>query len=216
MAKIPVKKAAAKKTSKSAVTKKETKKAAPAKKAVAKKSKPGFAAVSKKTAKPKALPVKKTAKKKVISDEERAFRAANLIANSENKKKTGSITKRPKKTSTPKETTTLLDAIVEGMEERKAKNITILNISKLENRVTDYFIICDADSKTHVNSIADSVEDTVIKLTNEKAFHSEGHQNSEWILIDYINIVVHVFLRETREFYNIEGLWGDAEITTIN
>ena len=216
MAKIPVKKAAAKKTSKSAVTKKETKKAAPAKKAVAKKSKLGFAAVSKKTAKPKAFPVKKTAKKKVISDEEREFRAANLIANSENKKKTGSITKRPKKTSTPKETTTLLDAIVEGMEERKAKNITILNISKLENRVTDYFIICDADSKTHVNSIADSVEDTVIKLTNEKAFHSEGHQNSEWILIDYINIVVHVFLRETREFYNIEGLWGDAEITTIN
>lgn len=216
MAKIPVKKAAAKKTSKSAVTKKETKKAAPTKKAVAKKSKLGFAAVSKKTAKPKALPVKKTAKKKLISDEEREFRAANLIANSENKKKTGSNTKRPKKTSTPKETTTLLDAIVEGMEERKAKNITILNISKLENRVTDYFIICDADSKTHVNSIADSVEDTVIKLTNEKAFHSEGHQNSEWILIDYINIVVHVFLRETREFYNIEGLWGDAEITTIN
>ncbi len=216
MAKIPVKKAAAKKTSKSAVTKKETKKAAPAKKAVAKKSKLGFAAVSKKTSKPKALPVKKTAKKKVISDEEREFRAANLIANSENKKKTGSSTKRPKKTSTPKETTSLLDSIVEGMEERKAKNITILNISKLENRVTDYFVICDADSKTHVNSIADSVEDTVIKLTNEKAFHSEGHQNSEWILIDYINIVVHVFLRETREFYNIEGLWGDAEITTIN
>ena len=110
----------------------------------------------------------------------------------------------------------LLDAIVEGMEERKAKNITILNISKLENRVTDYFVICDADSKTHVNSIADSVEDMVIKLTNEKAYHAEGHQNSEWILIDYINIVVHVFLRETREFYNIEGLWGDAEITTIN
>ncbi len=216
MAKIPVKKAAAKKTSKSAVTKKETKKAAPAKKAVAKKSKLGFAAVSKKTSKPKALPVKKTAKKKVISDEEREFRAANLIANSENKKKTGSTTKRPKKTSSPKETTSLLDSIVEGMEERKAKNITILNISKLDNRVTDYFVICDADSKTHVNSIADSVEDTVIKLTNERAFHSEGHQNSEWILIDYINIVVHVFLRETREFYNIEGLWGDAEITTIN
>ncbi|MDO8999087.1 MAG: ribosome silencing factor [Bacteroidota bacterium] len=110
----------------------------------------------------------------------------------------------------------MLDAIVEGMEERKAKNITILNISKLENRVTDYFVICDADSKTHVKSIADSVEDMVAKLTNEKAYHTEGQQNSEWILIDYINIVVHVFLRETREFYNIEGLWGDAEITTIN
>lgn len=218
MAKIPVKKAAAKKISKPAVKKKETKTAAPAKKAAAKKTtkaKLGFAAVKKKAVKAKPA-AKKVVKKKVITPEEREFREANLIANSENKKKTGSSTKRPKKTSTPKETTSLLDAIVEGMEERKAKNITILNISNLENRVTDYFVICDADSKTHVNSIADSVEDTVIKLTDEKAFHSEGHQNSEWILIDYINIVVHVFLRETREFYNIEGLWGDAEITTIN
>jgi hypothetical protein len=149
MAKIPVKKAAAKKTSKSAVNKKETKKAAPAKKAVATKKtnvKLGFAAASKKKVKAKAAPAKKVVKKKVVSDEEREFREANLIANSENKKKTGSSTKRPKKTSTPKETTSLLDAIVEGMEERKAKNITILNISKLDNRVTDYFVICDADS----------------------------------------------------------------------
>jgi len=218
MAKIPVKKAAAKKTIKSAVKKKESPKAAPAKKAVAKKAvktKLGFAAVKKKPVKAKPAAANKVVKKKVISDEEREFREANLIANSENKKKTGT-TKRPKKTSTPKETTSLLDAIVEGMEERKGKNITILNISKLDNRVTDYFVICDADSKTHVNSIADSVEDMVIKLTNEKAYHAEGHQNSEWILIDYINIVVHVFLRETREFYNIEGLWGDADITTIN
>lgn len=218
MAKIPVKKTAAKKTTKSAVKKNETKKAAPAKKVVAKKTvkaKLGFAAVKKKTVKAKPSPAKKIIKKKVVTPEEREFREANLIANSENKKKP-SLGKRPKKTSTEKQTTSLLDAIVEGMEERKAKNITILNISKLENRVTDYFVICDADSKTHVNSIADSVEDMVMKLTNEKAYHSEGHQNSEWILIDYINIVVHVFLRETREFYNIEGLWGDAEITTIN
>lgn len=218
MAKIPVKKTAAKKTTKSAVKTNETKKAAPAKKVVAKKTvkaKLGFAAVKKKTVKAKPSPAKKIIKKKVVTPEEREFREANLIANSENKKKP-SLGKRPKKTSTEKQTTSLLDAIVEGMEERKAKNITILNISKLENRVTDYFVICDADSKTHVNSIADSVEDTVMKLTNEKAYHSEGHQNSEWILIDYINIVVHVFLRETREFYNIEGLWGDAEITTIN
>lgn len=218
MAKIPVKKTAAKKTIKTAVKKTETAKAAPAKKSAAKKTvktKLGFAAAAKKTVKSKPTFGKKTITKTPITDKEREFREANLIANSENKKKPAS-TKRPKKSSTPKQTTSLLDAIVEGMEERKAKNITILNISKLENRVTDYFVICDADSKTHVKSIADSVEDTVIKLTNEKAYHTEGHQNSEWILIDYINIVVHVFLRETREFYNIEGLWGDAEITTIN
>jgi len=218
MAKIPVKKTAAKKTSKTAVKKTESSKAAPAKKVAVKKTvktKLGFAAVPKKTVKSKPSFGKKPITKTPVTDKEREFREANLIANSENKKKPAS-TKRPKKSSTPKQTTSLLDAIVEGMEERKAKNITILNISKLENRVTDYFVICDADSKTHVNSIADSVEDMVIKLTNEKAYHAEGHQNSEWILIDYINIVVHVFLRETREFYNIEGLWGDAEITTIN
>lgn len=198
MSKTPIKKVSAKKQA--------------AKKTV--KSKLGFATVAKKKT-TKTVPAKKIIKKKVITTEEREFREANLIANSEKKKKTGTV-KRPKKTSTPSQTTSLLDAIVEGMQEKKAKNITILNISKLENRVTDYFVVCDADSKTHVKSIADSIEDVVIKLTNEKAYHTEGHQNSEWILIDYINIVAHVFLKETREFYNIEGLWGDAEITAIN
>ena len=92
----------------------------------------------------------------------------------------------------------------------------ILNLQGIENRVTDYFVICDAESSTHVNSIADSVEEIVEKLTSEKPYHTEGSQNGEWVLIDYINIVAHVFLRETREHYNIEGLWGDAEITVIN
>lgn len=152
--------------------------------------------------------------KKPLTDKERELREANLIANSEKKKKPA--TRRPKKTSTPKQTSGLLDAIVEGMKERKAKNIMILNLQGIENRVTDYFVICDADSNTHVNSIADSVEETVEKMTGEKAYHTEGSQNGEWVLIDYINIVAHVFLRETREHYNIEGLWGDAEITLVN
>jgi ribosome-associated protein len=187
MAKIPVKKTAAKKGSKSA---------------------------PKKTIKSRLSAGKKNPAKKNITEKERAQREANLIANSEKKKKPA--TRRPKKTSTPRETTGLLDAIIEGMKERKARNIMILNLSGIENRVTDYFVICDADSNTHVTSIADSIEETVGKLTNEKAYHTEGHQNGEWVLIDYINIVVHVFLRETREHYNIEGLWGDAEITLIN
>lgn len=169
---------------------------------------------AKKTAKPAAKkPVKKQAvKKKVVTDKEREVRAANLIANSEKKKKT----KRPKKSSTREQTSTLLDAIVEGMQEKKAKNIMIMDLSKIESRVCDYFVICDADSKTHVEAIADSVEEVVAKLTGEKAYHSEGHQNSEWILVDYINIVAHVFLREFRDHYNLEALWGDAEITLVN
>jgi len=162
----------------------------------------------------KASPAKKSTAKKPISDKERELRAANLIANSEKKKKT--VAKRPKKSSNPKQTLSLVDAVVEGMREKKAKHITILNLAGIENRVTDYFVICDADSNTHVNSIANSVEEIVEKISGERAYHSEGQQNNEWILIDYINVVAHVFNRETREYYNIEGLWGDAEITHID
>ena len=101
------------------------------------------------------------------------------------------------------------------MQEKKAKNITIINLSELEHRVADYFVICDADSTTHVNAVADTLEEFVMKKTGEKPYRSEGRQNSEWILIDYVNIVAHVFMRETREFYNIEGLWADGEVTRI-
>jgi ribosome-associated protein len=192
MAKKPVKKTAAKKSSKAAAKTSFKRKSTPAKKAK--------------------LPVK--AKKKPLTDKEMAFRQANVIENSEKKKKAAA--RRPKKSASEKETGTLLNAVVEGMRERKGKNIMVLDLQGIENRVTDYFVICDADSNTHVNSIAESVEETVEKMTKEKAYHSEGNQNGEWILIDYINIVAHVFLRETREHYNIEGLWGDAEITLIN
>lgn len=200
MAKKPVTKTQAKKTTSASSSPKKS----AAKKTVK-------SASAKKTV---ARSAKKVSVKKPLTDKERELREANLIANSENKKKPA--TRRPKKTSTPKQTTGLLDAIVEGMKERKAKNIMILNLQGIENRVTDYFVICDADSNTHVNSIADSVEETVEKMTGEKAYHTEGSQNGEWVLIDYINIVAHVFLRETREHYNIEGLWGDAEITLVN
>ncbi len=198
MAKIPAKKTAAKKNA-------------------AKRSTLTTRSTSGKKAGSKKAPIRAGAKKSgkgPVSEKEREIRQANLIANSEKKKKPA-VRKR-KKDASPQQTSGLLDAIVEGLRERKAKNITILNLLKIENRVTDYFVICDADSNTHVNSIADSVEDTVLKLTNEKAWHSEGRQNGEWILIDYINVVVHVFLRDAREHYNVEGLWGDAEITTIN
>lgn len=175
--------------------------------------------------KPKKGSAKKAATKKAASkksasgakakltEKELNLRQANLIENSE-KKKTKS---KPRvKSSTKKQTNGLLDSIIDGMQEKKAKNITILDLNKIENRIADFFVICDADSTTHVNAIADSIEEVVLKQTGEKPYHSEGQQNSEWILIDYINIVVHVFMRETREYYNIEGLWGDAEIKTID
>ena len=158
--------------------------------------------------------VKKSPAKKALTDKEKEMKEANVLANLDNRKKPGS--KRPKKKASTKETSDLLSAVIEGMKERKVKNITVVDLKNIENRVTDFFVICDADSNIHVGSIGDSVEETVEKLTGERAFHTEGRQNGEWILIDYINIVVHVFQREFREHYNLEGLWGDAEITTIN
>ncbi len=171
-----------------------------------------------KKAAPKKAAKKAPAKKVVktpLTEKEQAQKEANRIANTENKKKVTGGAKRPKKNSTVAQTTSLLDAIVEGMQDKKAKNITVINLSKLEHRVADYFVICDADSNTHVGAIADSLEESVIKKTGEKPYHSEGHQNAEWILVDYVNIVAHVFLRETREFYNIEGLWADGEFNNI-
>jgi len=108
-----------------------------------------------------------------------------------------------------------VNTIVNGMQEKKAKHITILDLRKLQNRVSDFFVICDADSNTHVDSIAGSIDEEVRKKLNERPFHSEGWENGQWILMDYVNVVAHVFLGETREFYNMEGLWADGEITTV-
>lgn len=153
--------------------------------------------------------VKKASAKKATTDKEKMVKQANLIANNEKKKKT----KRPKKTQTSSQAANLLDSVVEGMHEKKAKNIVIVNLAGVENSICDYFVICDADSKTHVEAIADSVEEVVRKRTGEKPFHAEGYENAEWILIDYINVVVHVFQKEIRDYYNLEALWADAEFT---
>lgn len=189
----------------------------PAKKAAPKKA-PAKKATTKKATVKKAAPKKAAAKKIVkipLTEKQEEQKEANRIANLENKKSTVKTVKRPKKVATKEQTMDLLDAIVEGMKEKKGKNITIINLIGLEHRVADYFVICDADSNTHVKAIADTLEETVIKYSKEKPFHSEGYQNSEWILIDYVNIVAHVFLNETRQFYNIEGLWADGEFTQI-
>ena len=109
----------------------------------------------------------------------------------------------------------LINAIISGMQEKKAEEIVSMNLLKLNNSVCDYFIICHGNSNTQVNAIADSVEEEVRKNTGEKAWQKEGTGNSEWVLLDYVNIVVHIFQKETRTFYNIEYLWADALITQI-
>ena len=109
-----------------------------------------------------------------------------------------------------KETDQLITEIVRGIEEIKGQDIEILDLREIENTVCDYFVICNGTSNTQVNAIVNSVQKLVSKTLREKPWHVEGSNNAEWVLLDYVDVVVHVFQKQIREFYNIEGLWGDA------
>ena len=118
-----------------------------------------------------------------------------------------------KKRNHEKELLGLRDTIVEAMLEKQAQNIVSIDLQKLNNRLAEMFIICHGNSTTQVEAIADYVEELSKKRLNQKVFHREGFENKEWILLDYFDIVIHVFLEEKRNFYSIEQLWGDGEIT---
>lgn len=109
----------------------------------------------------------------------------------------------------------LLETIIDGIQEVKGIDTEILDLQKIETAVCKYFVICSGTSNTHVSSIADSVRKIVSKEIQEKPWHTEGLNTSEWVLIDYSDIVVHIFQEQTREFFRLEDLWGDAEIKTI-
>jgi len=109
----------------------------------------------------------------------------------------------------------LLTNIIKGIEEVKGNDIDILDLREIDNSACDYFIICNGNSNTQVTAIVNSVQKTVSKEIKDKPWHVEGMENAEWVLMDYVNIVVHVFQKNIREYYNIESLWGDAKITTI-
>ena len=105
----------------------------------------------------------------------------------------------------------LLSLIVKGIEEVKGQDIDILDLRHIENTPCDYFIICNGSSNTQVNAIVNSVQRVVSKEIKDKPWHVEGQMNAEWVLMDYIDVVLHVFQKHIREYYNIEGLWGDAK-----
>ena len=109
----------------------------------------------------------------------------------------------------------LIILIIAGIEDIKGQNISILDLRSIENSVCDYFVICDENSNTQVNAIVNSIQKKVSKSAHEKPYQIEGEDNAEWVLMDYINIVVHVFQKHKREYYAIENLWGDAKITEI-
>ncbi|MBX2897045.1 MAG: ribosome silencing factor [Cyclobacteriaceae bacterium] len=109
----------------------------------------------------------------------------------------------------------LSKAIVSGMQEKKASGIVVLDLRKVKNAVADFFVICSGNSDKQLEAIADSIDDEVFKSMNEKPWHVEGKNNKEWMILDYISVVSHVFRKDRREFYSLEKLWGDAEITEI-
>lgn len=109
----------------------------------------------------------------------------------------------------------LITLILDGIEEVKGLEINVLDLKEIENTVCDYFIICNGTSNTHVNAIVNSIQKTVSKAVKDKPWHVEGSENAEWVLLDYVNVVVHVFQKHIREFYDVEGLWGDAKVTMV-
>lgn len=109
----------------------------------------------------------------------------------------------------------LLDSIIEGISNVKGEDITILDLTGIENAFCQYFVICNGKSNTQVSAIAASVERTVKTEMHERPYSVEGTQNKHWILMDYTNVIVHIFQEEYREYYDIESLWGDAVETRI-
>ena len=101
---------------------------------------------------------------------------------------------------------------IQGIQEKKGNDIIRLDLRNIYSSVTDYFVICHAESATQVKAIANSVEDEIFKATQQEPWRKEGLEFGEWILLDYIDVVVHVFRTDKREFYGMEDLWGDAEI----
>lgn len=112
-------------------------------------------------------------------------------------------------------TNNLVQNIIAGIQEKKGKKITLIDLSEFDNTITSYFIVCQGDSNTHVDAVANSVIYEVKEKLGERPANKDGFENSQWIAIDYVDVMVHVFQREQREFYNLEALWADGKITEI-
>jgi ribosome-associated protein len=159
------------------------------------------AASKKPTTAPKKVAAKKTASKQAAPKKAAATKKSAVL--------------KPVKKAVQNESELLADIVIKGILEKKGKNIVSFDLRNLKSTVSDFFIICHADSPNQVTAIADSVEETVRKVKGEKPWHSEGYENAEWLLIDYSNVVVHIFRTEQREFYGLEKLWADAEVTKV-
>ena len=111
--------------------------------------------------------------------------------------------------------TKLSELVAQGMLERKASDVVVLDLRDIKHAVADYFVICSGNSDTQIDAISDSVEEEVHKLTRQNPWKREGKQNKEWILIDYVDVVAHIFNKEKRTYYGLEELWADAKVTSV-
>lgn len=109
----------------------------------------------------------------------------------------------------------LSQIVVKGMQEKKAKDIVVLDLRDVNNAVSDFFVVCSGTSDTQIQAIAESIEEEVYRFNKEDPWHREGLNNKSWVLIDYVDVVAHIFKKQEREYYNLESLWGDAKIETI-
>jgi ribosome-associated protein len=113
------------------------------------------------------------------------------------------------------ESTSISELVIHGIQEKKGNDIVRLDLRNIHSSVADYFVVCHAESSTQVKAIAQSVEEEVYKALKLDPWRKEGQQNADWIILDYIDVVVHVFKTDKREFYGIEDLWGDAEMQSF-
>ncbi len=109
----------------------------------------------------------------------------------------------------------LIAEIIDAIQDTKGEQIMIFDLSKIENSVADTFIICSGNSNTQVSSIAGNIEKKVRNSLQDRPWHVEGRDNAMWVLVDYVSVVVHIFQKQVRDYYNIEELWGDAKVTVI-
>jgi len=109
----------------------------------------------------------------------------------------------------------LSQVIVNGMKEKKATDIVVIDLRNIKNAIADFFVVCSGNSDKQLEAITDSIDEEVYKTLKENPWHTEGKNNKEWMLLDYITVVAHVFKKERRQFYALEKLWGDADIVEI-
>ncbi len=121
------------------------------------------------------------------------------------------LTARPKRAARLTRNSKLFKTIISAIRQKKGENIVSLDLRRIHEAVADFFIVCEATSNVQVRAIADAVESEVKKNTGELPYHHEGYQGLQWVLIDYVNIVVHIFQPETRKFYKLEEMWNDGD-----